>query len=214
MATELQIAVSRNNGARSQGPVTIEGKARSSRNAVRHGLTAKTVVLNNEDPAQFKILCENLANDYEPQTEYEQELVGQLAGARWKLRRCNIVEKGIFDKAVDEMRPRIEAEYEGADEEMVTIFALEQAIDSPQLKSLRRYMTQILRVERHASSQLEKIRRERPPQPPAAVPASENASQRNEPGEKRPENAALPNEPDQMAETGQIHRVPAIPERL
>ncbi len=213
MATELQIAASRFNGAKSQGPVSIDGKARSSQNAVRHGLTAKTVVLNNEDPAQFKILCENLANDYQPQTEYEHELVSQLAGARWKLRRCNILEKGIFDKAVDEIRPKIQAEYEGADEEMVTIFALEQAIDSPQLKSLRRYMTQILREERHASSQLEKIRRERPPQPPAPAAEEKNAPVRNEPGEKRPENGGARNEPDQSTETGQINRVAAIQER-
>ena len=213
MATELQLAASRFNGAKSQGPVTPEGKARSSQNAVRHGLTAKTIVLNNEDSAQFKVLCDHLSNDYQPQTEYERELVGQLAGARWKLRRCNIVEKGIFDKAVDEIRPKIQAEYEGADEEMVTIFALERAIDSPQLKSLRRYMTQILREERHASSQLEKIRRERPLQPPAAAPEPENAPVRNEPGEKRPENGSLRNEPDQIGESGQINRVPAIQER-
>ncbi len=206
MATELQIAASRNNGARSQGPVTIEGKARSSRNAVRHGLTAKTVVLNNEDPAQFKILCENLANDYEPQTEYEQELVGQLAGARWKLRRCNILEKGIFDKAVDEMRPTIQAEYAGADEEMVTIFALEKAIDSPQFKSLRRYMTQLLREERHASAQLEKLRRERPAPPePEALAKVENAPARNEPAAApglRLEVVSSRNEPGAAAQNG------------
>ena len=213
MATELQIAASRTNGARSQGPVSIDGKARSSQNAVRHGLTAKTVVLNNEDPAQFKILCENLASDYLPQTEYERELIGQLAGARWKLRRCNILEKGIFDKAVDEMRPKIQAEYEGADEEMVTIFALEQAIDSPQLKSLRRYMTQILREERHASSQLEKIRRERPPQSPAPAAEEKNAPVRKEPGEKEPENSASRNEPGKLGLTGQIGPVPVDQER-
>ena len=96
---------------------------------------------------------------------------------------------------------------------MVTIFALEQAIDSPQLKSLRRYMTQILREERHASSQLEKIRRERPPQPPAAAAEEKNAPVRKEPGEKEPENSASRNEPGKSGLTGQMNPVPADQER-
>src|SRR4051812_47138085 len=38
MATDKQIAANRRNGALSRGPKTAAGKARSSRNALKHGL--------------------------------------------------------------------------------------------------------------------------------------------------------------------------------
>ena len=204
MATDLQITTARTNGAKSHGPVTPEGKARSSQNAFRHGLTARTVVLNNEEPGPFIALCETLTNDYQPQTEYEHILVQQLAGARWKLRRCDIAEKGLIDKAADELRPQIREQFIGADEELVTILAIEKAADSSQLKSVRRYMTQILREERHASSQLERLRRERP----VCVPAVEHPAPAVEPvapnaeapaPKPGPEKPPVQNEPPAMA---------------
>ena len=41
------------NAQRSTGPRTEEGKAASSLNSLKHGLTAKTVVLPGEDPAEY-----------------------------------------------------------------------------------------------------------------------------------------------------------------
>ena len=50
-----QSEASRQNGARSAGPATAAGKARSARNSVRHGLSGRTFfLLPDEDPAEFR----------------------------------------------------------------------------------------------------------------------------------------------------------------
>jgi hypothetical protein len=53
MSTEQQSEASRINGAKSQGPQTPEGLEASSRNSLKHGFSAKTLILQNESSERF-----------------------------------------------------------------------------------------------------------------------------------------------------------------
>jgi hypothetical protein len=74
-----QLEASRANGSRSRGPVTAEGKARSSRNAVRHGLCAPAILAPGEDPEAFAALLADLRAEHAPRTASEALLVERLA---------------------------------------------------------------------------------------------------------------------------------------
>lgn len=79
---------SRINGAKSRGPKTAEGKARSSLNAVKHGRYAtNAVVLSNEDPNAFENLVARYVQRIQPADSIEYNLVRELASFDWRLAR-------------------------------------------------------------------------------------------------------------------------------
>ena len=53
MPTTAQRKANRQNAKKSTGPRTPEGKARSSQNALKHGLLARDAVMADEDPAEY-----------------------------------------------------------------------------------------------------------------------------------------------------------------
>ena len=54
MTSQARIDANQKNAQHSTGPKTDAGKAKSSRNALKHGLTAEAAVLPNENPADFE----------------------------------------------------------------------------------------------------------------------------------------------------------------
>jgi hypothetical protein len=78
MTSFRQIEANRRNAQLSTGPVTEEGKRRSRQNAVRHGLTAETVIDALEDAEDYAAFEMAITADYDAQSAVERELVLRL----------------------------------------------------------------------------------------------------------------------------------------
>ena len=96
MATEKQIDANRLNAQKSTGPSTPEGRAAVRLNGVKHGLTAKTLVLKGESESDFTSLLDSYEAEHQPTTPTEEALVLQLAMATWRLRRLYHAEAGYY----------------------------------------------------------------------------------------------------------------------
>jgi hypothetical protein len=96
-----QIEANRRNAAKSTGPITQEGKQRSRRNAVRHGLTAETVIGALENAEDYTAFEAAIVADYDAQSAVERELVLRLASLLWRLRRATTMETGLFEIQAD-----------------------------------------------------------------------------------------------------------------
>src|SRR5580698_2200156 len=97
MTSFKQIEANRRNAQRSTGPITEEGKIQSRCNAVRHGLTAETVIGALEDAEDYKAFEAAVIADYSAQSAVERELVLRLASLLWRLRRATTIETGLFE---------------------------------------------------------------------------------------------------------------------
>src|SRR6476659_5467502 len=119
---------SRRNGARSRGPKTEEGKLRSSRNAWKHGLTAKNnsisnpaadpcapysdALFYNEDQQVFAAIFAMCMQELSPTDRFECEIVHEIALVRFQTRRGYVIESRLFNRAMIEDSTDFDAEME------------------------------------------------------------------------------------------------------
>src|SRR5688572_25105653 len=96
MTSFKQMAANRLNARKSTGPRTAWGKQRSRLNALRHGLTADTVIAALECATDYRALEDSLLAEHNPRTATERELVLRLASVVWRLRRSTSIETGLF----------------------------------------------------------------------------------------------------------------------
>jgi hypothetical protein len=96
MTSFRQAQANRRNAAKSTGPKSEAGKRRSRRNAIRHGLSAETVIEVLEDPEDYRAFEAAVTADYDARTTVERELALRLASLLWRLRRATAIETGLL----------------------------------------------------------------------------------------------------------------------
>ncbi len=96
MTSFRQMEANRRNALKSTGPTTDAGKQRSRRNAVRHGLTAETVIATLEDEEDYKAFELSVTSGFDAPTAVERELVLRLASLLWRLRRATAIDTGLL----------------------------------------------------------------------------------------------------------------------
>ena len=84
-----KVEANRRNGKKSKGPTSDQGKARSRYNALKHGMTAKTVLLPGDDPQEFASRLRFLQDDLQARNRLEAVVIERLAGDLWKSDRSD-----------------------------------------------------------------------------------------------------------------------------
>jgi hypothetical protein len=164
MAFQSKSDAARSNGSKSKGPVTPEGTARSSKNALKHGLTAQLDTLPRESQEVFDALLDSHMTRYQPVGAIEEDLVQTLAITRWRLRRIPALEFGIFDNETVRLEERIDREFSEITDLGRLAYAFHELADnSKSLALLIRYEASLIRthdrVFKHLTA-IQKLRNE------------------------------------------------------
>jgi hypothetical protein len=163
------------NGARSKGPVTPEGKARSAQNSFRHGLAARSIPLANESESRCAEMLAAYIEHFQPAGVVEADLVEELVAARWRHRRALAWQNAALDLQMQRDEPQVEADFESLDGETRQVVALAN-LDSGLWQNMHRYEIAASRAYHRALRTLRQLQAERqcgeeqnenPPDPPA-----------------------------------------------
>ena len=145
--TDKQLAANRENAQQSHGPVTPEGKAISSQNAMKHGLCGRFKVLAGENQAAFDELFNQFVKDEQPVGSVEVELVRRMAEYTWLRDRATRFQTACFHVA--DPTPEL------------TAAGKSDIGFSPELERFLRYQAHFDRAFARASAELMKRRKER-----------------------------------------------------
>ena len=89
MSTPKQVLANRRNAQKSTGPHSIEGKAITSQNAIKHGFSASQAVITDEDPRDYCLHRDQLLAELAPSTPLESMLAERLITLSWRLKRAS-----------------------------------------------------------------------------------------------------------------------------
>jgi tellurite resistance protein len=144
MTTIKQTEANRRNAQRSTGPTTAEGRKVSSQNALKHGLTAREVTVDEAEAKQFAAFRNDMVAELAPHGALEEQLTEEIAVHSWRLRR-------VFRLEVND----------GDDANPLSSLAQEETSSDISLPTLIRYETSITRSRERALHNLERLQARR-----------------------------------------------------
>jgi hypothetical protein len=97
MATDRQIAANRKNAQKCTGPRTETGKEKSSQNALKTGLDAKSEVLRFESRPDYEALIAEFYTRYHPTIPEDRAFVDMLIRSEWLSRRYTAIDTAIWE---------------------------------------------------------------------------------------------------------------------
>ncbi len=163
--------INRQNAQRSTGPKTEDGKRRSSRNAFKHGLTAKFTLPSNERQRDFQEFLDAYLDRFRPADAVEAELVHTIAVSRWRLRRIANLESNFIEIERSRSQQALAQEFPASTPDLEFALLFQRLAENASgLALLLRYESSLTRTHDRALKQLELLQKSRneatEPEPP------------------------------------------------
>ena len=106
MATQRQIAANRRNAQKSTGPTSLDGKSRSSANALKTGIHSDALLVPGESPEEFAQLVDDYYALHQPGTAAERYQVDRIARHDWLQNRLFRIESQLWAHHVAHADPQ------------------------------------------------------------------------------------------------------------
>ena len=202
MSSIPRVRSSRENGAKSRGPVTERGKAISCLNSIRNKYLVRDLCLSIEDPDSFADHMSAFYERLQPTNNMELELVQEMGAIAWRMSRARAVETRMIENGIgDFVRSNKSG---GASTHQIATEAFLRNLDTPSFNNLSRYESRLSRNFNRVFKNLIELRRE-----PVLEPFDDNAPQ-IEPNPAVPEPPPPPQppvvDPDTPSDTPQASK--------
>ena len=158
--SDAQLAANRANSQLSTGPKSAQGKRVSSHNALKTGLTGRTIVLPTDDVAAYQSLVTLINQKFAPANDYERHLVQTIADTEWRLLRIPTLEAGLYALG----RTELAAEVAQEPDPQLRASMLEAHIFRTYQKDLRNLALQERRLRsqlKQTTAELQQLQQER-----------------------------------------------------
>jgi hypothetical protein len=172
--SEAQLAANRANAQLSSGPKSETGKSKSSHNALKTGLTGRTILLPDDDVAAYQTLVSLIDQKFKPADDIEKHLTQSITDTEWRLLRIPTLEAGLYALG----RHELSAECAHESNPQIRASMLEALIFRTYQKDLRNLALQERRLRSQLKADtaelrhLQAERREAQPAPPQPKPAA------------------------------------------